>query len=127
MHTDPIADLLTRIRNAMTAGHETVRVPYSKMKMNVLAVIKNNQFIEDFKEVKEGDHPEIEVSLKDDRRDIHFRRISSPGQRIYVKKDQLKRVKSGLGITIISTSHGVMCNNDAMKKNLGGELICEIY
>lgn len=127
MHTDPISDLLTRIRNAMAVGHEVVRCPHSKMKMNVLKVLKEKTFIEDFKEVKDGKFTEIEITLKEDLRDLTLKRISTPGQRIYVKKDQLKTVKSGLGITIISTSKGVMTGLQAKKANLGGELICEVY
>lgn len=127
MHTDPISDLLTRIRNAINAGHETATVPYSKIKMGILAVIKAKGFITDFKEVKVGNHPEIEITLNEEMHKITLKRVSKPGQRIYVKKEDLKTIKSGLGFTIISTSKGVMEGAEAKKQRLGGELICEIY
>ena len=127
MHTDPIADLLTRIRNAINAGHETVVIPHSKMKLSILQVLKEKGFIDAVEEVKSGQFPELKVMLKDDIRRLTLKRISTPGQRIYVKKGDMKSVKSGLGITIVSTSKGVMSGLEAKKQNLGGELICEIY
>lgn len=127
MHTDPIADLLTRIRNASRAHHESVVVSHSKMKENILQILKERGFIEDYKTDKEGQFPALNIELKEDRKDLSLVRVSKPGQRIYVKKDEIKKVKSGLGIAIISTSKGLMTNLDARKANLGGELICEIY
>ncbi|MFA6992864.1 MAG: 30S ribosomal protein S8 [Candidatus Gracilibacteria bacterium] len=128
MNTDPIADLLTRIRNASRAHHEKVVAPYSKVKENIVKVMKNRGFIENYK-VSSDDNSfkTLEILLKEDRSDLNTRRISHPGQRIYVKKDDLKMIKSGLGITIISTSKGIMTNSEARKQNLGGEIICEIY
>lgn len=127
MHTDPIADMLTRIRNAAAAHHEVVSMPHSKAKENVLKIMKENGYIEDYEESTEGAHKELVIKLTEKADKLTFRRVSKPGQRIYVKKDDLKMVKSGLGIAIVSTSKGVMSNNEARKQNLGGELICEIY
>ena len=127
MHTDPIADLLTRIRNAANAHQQNVSVPHSRTKESILKVMKENNFIEDFEIVKNGDYDFFDVTLKEDRKDLTFKRVSKPGQRIYIKKEDLKPVKSGLGISILSTSKGIMTNKEARQQNVGGELICEIY
>lgn len=128
MNTDPIADLLTRIRNASRAHHQKVVAPHSKLKESVLKVMKEKGFIEDFATTSDNkDFKSLEITLKEERSDITIKRISSPGQRIYVKREELKMIKSGLGITIISTSKGVMSNLEARKQNLGGELLCEIF
>jgi small subunit ribosomal protein S8 len=128
MNTDPIADLLTRIRNASRVHHTTTLVPHSKVKESILKVLKEKDFILDYKvESDKKGFKSILVTLNENRSDITLKRVSSPGQRIYVKKEDLKVIKSGLGITIISTSKGVMTNLEANKQNLGGELLCEIY
>ncbi|MBI4235661.1 30S ribosomal protein S8 [Candidatus Peregrinibacteria bacterium] len=127
MHTDPIADLLTRIRNGQKAHHERVTVPHSTIKENILKVLQNKGFIENYETAKEGNFNVLQIALKEDRSNINFRRISKPGQRIYTKTTDLKTVKSGLGITILSTSKGIMSNMEAKKQKLGGEVICEIY
>jgi small subunit ribosomal protein S8 len=129
MHTDPIADLLTRIRNANSANHETTICPHSKMKEDVLNVMKGFGFIEDYEtETNEKNFKSLIIKLKENQPELTLTRISKPGQRIYVKREDLKRpVKSGLGIKILSTSKGVMSNVEAKKENVGGELICEIY
>ena len=128
MNTDPIADLLTRIRNASRAHHDKVSVPHSKLKENIAKVMKEKGFIDNFTVTNnEKGFNELEVSLNEEKSDITLKRISSPGQRIYVKNNELKTIKSGLGISILSTSKGIMTNIDAKKQNLGGELICEIY
>ncbi|MBT4916932.1 30S ribosomal protein S8 [Candidatus Peregrinibacteria bacterium] len=127
MYTDPIADLLTRIRNATSAHHEKVSVPHSKLKESILKVMKGKDFIDDYKATEEEGKKNIQIILKEDRQDLVLKRKSKPGQRIYIKKEDLKPVKNGLGILIISTSKGVMTNSDAYKQNLGGELICEMY
>ena len=128
MNTDPIADLLTRIRNAQKAHHQVVRVPHSTIKENILKILKQWNFIQDFKVKNHEDkvQKELEVLLKEDKV-LTMRKISKPGQRIYVKKDELRLIKSGLGISIVSTSKGLMTNIEAKKQNMGGELICEIY
>ena len=127
MNTDPIADLLTRIRNAASARHQKTAVPYSKLKIAVLNVFKKNHFINDFKVVKNGTFDEIAIDLNTDLKTINLKRVSKPGQRIYIKKDQVKPVLNGYGIAVISTSKGVMTNKDAVRQGLGGELICEIW
>jgi len=128
MNTDPIADLLTRIRNASRAHHDNVTIPYSKIKEGILDILKKMKFVSDFKvTTNEKNFKEITVELLEERSNVTLKRISKPGQRIYVKSQDLKAVKNGLGITILSTSKGVMTNLQARKQNLGGELICEIY
>jgi len=126
MNTDPIADLLTRIRNADSAHHQSVNVPYSTMKKNILKVMKKYKFIENYEINQDDTHKTIDITLKEDREKITLRRISKPGQRIYVKSKDLKIIKSGLGISILSTPKGLMSNIEARKENLGGEIICQI-
>ncbi len=126
MHTDPIADLLTRIRNAAHASHEETSVNYSKLKENILKVMKEKGFIENYQVEEENGLKMISISLKEGQPTLTLKRVSKPGQRIYIKKENLKQIKSGLGIAIISTSKGIMTNSQARKEGLGGELICEI-
>ena len=127
MLTDPIADLLTRIRNAYLARKESLSVPHSKTKMAILEVMKKRKFISDFKEGKGEKFPEITIDLNQARRAITLKRVSKPGQRIYVKSSQVKKVNGGLGVAIISTPKGVLSGEEAQKQNLGGEIMCEIY
>ncbi|MCK9186174.1 30S ribosomal protein S8 [Candidatus Gracilibacteria bacterium] len=127
MNTDPIADLLTRIRNALNAHHETTSVPYSKMKESILGILKDKKFIEGYEIQEEGKMKVIEIELKDGKDELILKRISKPGQRLYVKTEELQSIKNGLGIQIISTSQGLMSGSEAKKKKLGGELICEVY
>lgn len=127
MHTDPIADLLTRIRNSYTAHHEELSVSHSKMKESVVKILKEHGFVEDYETEVQGAFKIINIILKDNLSDLTFKRVSKPGQRIYVKNADLKAVKSGLGLCILSTSKGLMTNSDAKRQKLGGELICEIY
>jgi small subunit ribosomal protein S8 len=127
MNTDPIADLLTRIRNAQNAHQASVNLPHSKIKEGILDIMKKWKFIEDYKVENEGINKSLNVTLREDREKLTLKRVSKCGQRIYVKKEDLKIIKSGLGISILSTSQGLMTNLDAKKHNIGGELICEIY
>lgn len=127
MNTDPIADLLTRIRNANNANLSELTAPHSAIKENVLKVMKQYGFIDEFKVDTIENRKYIILKLKEDRRNMTIRRVSSPGQRIYIKNSDIKVVKSGLGIQIISTSKGVISNVEARKQNLGGEVLCEIY
>lgn len=126
MNTDPIADLLTRIRNASKKSHTNVSMPYSKIKENIIKVIKEKGFLGDYKVESDKNFKTITITLKEERQDMTLKRISKPGQRIYIKKNELKPIKSGLGILVISTSKGIMSNIEAKKQNLGGEVICEI-
>ncbi len=126
MHTDPIADLLTRIRNAAKAHHEKVEMPYSIIKEDMLKVMKQMKFIDDYKVSTEGKFKVLVVDLSPSREEMVLRRISKPGQRIYLKSKDLKIIKSGLGITILSTPKGIMSNLEARKQNVGGEVLCEL-
>lgn len=129
--TDPIADMLTRLRNASAAKHETVDMPYSKFKANIAEILKREGFIKDFtaKEAKVGQT--LEVTLKygpNGERSIQgIKRISKPGLRIYSKAEDLPRVLGGLGTAVISTSKGMMCDRDARKLGVGGEVIAYIW
>lgn len=125
--TDPIADLLTRIRNAYMAGKESLVIPHSKTKMAILEVMKQRKFIHEYKEEKGAKFPEINVTLSENRQGITLKRISKPGQRIYVKSGSLSKVNGGLGVAIVSTPKGIMSAEEAKKEKVGGELMCEIY
>ena len=126
MNTDPIADLLTRIRNASMANHETTSVPSSKVKKQILQVMKEKEFIKDFKETSE-DKPQKVLNIKlFPGKSLSLKRISKPGQRIYKKSDEIFPVLRGYGFSIISTSQGIMTGEEARKKRVGGELICEV-
>lgn len=127
MHTDPIADLLTRIRNAHKSGHEKLTIGYSTQKDAILHVLAKKNWIKKFEIKKNGSFKEAEIILNHEKPEIHLKRISKPGQRIYVKKHEIKKIKNGLGIAIVSTSKGIMSGEEAYHENLGGELICEIY
>jgi small subunit ribosomal protein S8 len=126
MTTDPIADMLTRIRNAQNARKEVVRIPHSKQKLAILKVLESNEFVGKVNETKGAKFPEIEVDLKLGG-EFQFNRISKPGRRIYTKAEEIKPVLSDLGISVISTSAGFLTNREAKEKKLGGEIICEVY
>ncbi len=128
MMTDPIADMLTRIRNAQMVGKASVTMRASKVKAAIANVLKDEGFIRDFK-VEEGEKPQLTVLLKYYQGKAvieEVNRVSRPGLRIYRTKDNLPRVKGGLGIAIISTSKGMMTERNAKAQNLGGEVICEV-
>lgn len=128
MYTDPIADLLTRIRNAQSARKYTITVGHSKQKENILTVMKENDFIESYDIAETGKgKKEITINLRTDITQLNLRRDSKPGQRIYRKADELREVRNGLGIQIVSTSAGFMTSKEAHDKNMGGEIICTIY
>ena len=126
MISDPIADMLTRIRNAQHARKPVVRIPFSKQKLAILKVLESNGFIGKIVETDSEKFPIIEVELKSGE-GFQFRRISKPGRRIYTKSNEIKPVLSDLGIAVISTSAGFLTNKEAKEKKLGGEIICEIY
>ncbi len=129
--SDPLADLLTRVRNAQMAEHETVDVPYSKLKASVAAILKSEGFIADFEEAGEGVERRLHLTLKyDDNRNgiiVGITRVSSPGQRIYVKSGHIPKVMSGFGIGIISTSTGVISDREANARGVGGEFLCKVW
>lgn len=127
MYTDPIADLLTRIRNASMARHETTTVPSSKVKKQILQVMKDQGLIENFSEKStDGPQKDLVINLILGKK-VSLKRISKPGQRIYRKSEELFPVLRGYGFSIVSTSQGIMTGDDARKKGVGGELICEAY
>lgn len=130
MMTDPIADMLTRIRNAALARHDRTEIPASKLKKAVADILKSEGYIADVR-ASEGDTDKLTIVLKYGRDRSSaidgVRRVSRPGRRVYVKHDRIPRVLSGLGISILSTSHGLMSDRDARKHKLGGELICEVW
>lgn len=130
--TDPIADYLTRIRNAQKAGHPIVEIPASKMKKGITEILYNQGYILKYKFVDEGPQGHIKIALKYDKQSKdpiikRLQRISTPGLRKYVKGGELPRIINGLGIAIVSTSRGLMTDKQARKENIGGELICYIY
>ena len=126
---DPISDLLTRIRNAQMAGHETVSLPASRTKLAILKVLVDEGFVDDYS-VLEGVKPEILVSLKYFQGQPVIReidRVSRPGLRIYKKCAELPSVRGGLGISIISTNHGVVSDRQARENGIGGEVLCTVF
>ena len=129
--TDPIADFLTRIRNAATAGHRTVDVPASKMKAGLAAILKEQGYITDYQRLDEGPQGLIRMRLRyiDDGTPamLGLRRISRPGLRRYAQVADLPRVRNGLGIAVISTSHGLMTDKEARRKKIGGEVLCYVW
>jgi small subunit ribosomal protein S8 len=131
MVTDPIADMLTRIRNALVAGHEAVQVPASKMKIAIAKVLKKEGFIRDFEVVPEGVKRDIRIDLaysgKKEPTISGLRRVSKPGLRVYVQKREIPRVYGGLGIAILSTPQGVMTGQEAWRRQVGGEILCYVW
>lgn len=132
--TDPIGDMLARIRNAAKARHDVARVPASKIKAAIAGLLKAEGYISDYRTEKwgEGEKKEtLTIVLKFDReKDAAFqgmRRVSRPGRRVYVSHDDIPRVLSGLGTAILSTSHGLMTDKEARRQKLGGELLCEVW
>ena len=129
--TDPIADLLTRIRNANAVRHEVVEVPSSNMKKAVANILLQEGYIKEINEYNDGVVPMLRISLKygaDKERVITgIKRISKPGLRVYCKKDEIPKVLSGLGIAIISTSTGLLVDREARKAGLGGEVVCYVW
>ena len=131
MVTDPIADLLTRIRNALVAGHEVVQVPASKMKIAIADVLKKEGFISDFEVMPEGVKRSIRIGLayggKKEPIISGLRRVSKPGLRVYVQKREIPRVYGGLGIAILSTPQGIMTGQEAWRRQVGGEVLCYVW
>jgi len=129
--TDPVADMLTRIRNANTAGHTTVDVPASKMKKAIAEILKKEGFIKDYEVVNDNAQGTIKIELKygpNKEKTIYgIKKISKPGLRVYAKADQVPKVLGGLGIAIISTSNGVITDKEARKLGVGGEVICYVW
>jgi len=130
--TDPIADFLTRIRNAQQARHRVVEIPSSRLKQKLTEILYDQGYIHRYKFVDEGPQGLIKIALRYDKESNEpvirkLGRISKPGLRKYAKADELPRVINGLGIAIVSTSHGVMTSKQAAAEKVGGELICYVY
>ena len=128
--TDPIADMLARIRNAVSANHRTLTMPGSKVKLKIAEILKQEGYIEDTAWKAEGPQGAIEIKLRwqDGQSAIEgLQRISTPGQRRYARGDQIPKVRNGLGILIVSTSRGMMTDRAARRAGVGGELVCSIW
>jgi small subunit ribosomal protein S8 len=127
--SDPIADMLTRIRNANSAYHEKVEMPASTMKAAVLDILKEEGFVKNYESVNEGKTLKVTLKYGSNKEKVitGIKRISKPGLRVYAKKEELPRVLGGLGIAVISTSQGVMSDKKARKLGLGGEVIAYVW
>ncbi len=128
--TDPIADMLTRIRNAIMVNQNEINLPYSSMKERLAKELVKTRFIDGAKSEKVGDFKRLMVTINapaTNARINKIERISKPGRRLYAKADEMPRIMNGRGIVIVSTSQGLMTGNDAKKKRVGGELICKVY
>lgn len=133
MNSDPIADMLARLRNAALARHEVTRMPASKLKLAIAELLKAEGYVADVRQEELGDsvQPTLTVTLKYGRdRSCAFggiKRVSRPGRRVYVGHEDIPRVLSGLGVSIISTSQGVLTDKEARRRRVGGELLCEVW
>lgn len=129
--TDPIADMLTRVRNASSARHEQVDVPASRVKEAIARILRDEGFIQSFERIDEGPQGILRLRLKygTDRRRVlmGLRRISRPGLRVYARKEQLPRVLGGIGVAVVSTSQGIVTDGEARRLGLGGEVLCYIW
>lgn len=128
--SDPIADMLTRIRNAINAGHLRVDIPSSKMKVAIARILKNEGFVKNFKIIDDKKQKLLRIYLKYGQNKqpaiYSLKRVSKPGRRVYLQADDLKPVLNNIGVLILSTSKGVITNKAAKKLNIGGEALCEI-
>ncbi|MBW1678357.1 MAG: 30S ribosomal protein S8 [Deltaproteobacteria bacterium] len=129
--TDPLADMLTRIRNANMAKHSKVDVPASKMKISVAKILKDEGYIKNYKLIKDRKDGILRIYLKYDEFNegviVGLKRLSKPGRRIYVKKDSIPLILNGMGIAVLSTSKGMLADREAKKLNVGGELLCSLW
>ncbi len=129
--TDPIADMLTRIRNANAAGHDQVSIPASRLKVEIARILKEEGFIQDWKLISEGPQGTLRIVLKygpkRERVLRGLRRISKPGLRVYVRRQTIPRVRGGLGVAILSTSRGVLTDRQARRLGVGGEVLCYVW
>ena len=129
--TDPVADMLTRIRNASQVRHESVMMPHSKMKLAIAKILKDEGFIRDYDLPRGQAHPTLRLHLAyRDRREpaiSGLKRVSKPGLRVYVGKGEIPRVYGGLGVAILSTPEGVMAGRQAWRRGVGGELLCYVW
>jgi len=130
MHSDPIADLLTRIRNGAQARLASVEVPHSKIKVDICRILQEEGYIKGYEITSESRFPAIRIQLRYDKKKPVIKRIariSKPGLRVYKPADELKPVRSGLATRIVTTSQGVMTDREARKRHIGGEVLCEVW
>ncbi len=129
--TDPVADLLARIRNAIRSRHQKVDVPASKLKFEIARILKEEGYIANFKPVEEEGHKVLRIYLKYSNNDeaaiSNLARVSKPGCRVYVRRSEIPRVLGGMGINILTTPRGVMTGRQARKEGVGGEILCEVW
>ena len=128
--TDPISDMLTRIRNAIAVGKGEVSLPYSKIKLSVAQILVKNGFLSDVSSSGKGIDKKIVIVINEENSNpkiTEIDRLSRPGRRLYVKAKEIPKVKSGRGMVVVSTPKGVMSGDDAKKSAIGGELICKVY
>jgi len=129
MMTDPVSDMLTRIRNAALARHERTLVPASQLKKHIAEILKSEGFIADVRQEEDPRHLTIVLKYGRDRTSAidGIKRVSRPGRRVYVRHDRIPRVLSGMGVAILSTSRGIMSDKEARRQKVGGELLCEVW
>ena len=129
--TDPIADMLARIRNAVSAKHSRVDIPASKLKLEIARILKEEGYIANYKAVEEEGHKVLRVYLKysnsDEAAISNLERVSKPGCRVYVRRDEIPRVLGGMGINILTTPRGVMTGRQARREGVGGEVLCQVW
>jgi small subunit ribosomal protein S8 len=129
--TDPIADLLTRIRNAQIAKHDRLDVPVSRLKVEIAKLLKDEGFIKNFREIEAVPQGTLRIFLRYSTEGVpaisHLQRVSKPGRRVYRKADEIQPVRNGLGIGIVSTSQGLLTDAQARERRVGGELLCQIW
>ena len=129
--SDPLSDLFTRLRNGMRAGHDRVDVPASRLKESVLKVLEQEGFVSSFRKVQEAGRPVLRVGLKYDHEGepivAGLERVSRPGRRVYAKADAIPEVLGGLGVSIVSTSQGIVTDKTARQSRLGGEVLCNVW
>jgi len=129
--TDPVADMLTRLRNAISSRHQKVDVPASKLKVEIARILKEEGYISNFKATEEEGHKVLRIYLKYSNNNeaaiSNVARVSRPGCRVYVRRAEIPRVLGGLGINILTTPRGVMTGRQARKEGLGGEVLCEVW
>jgi small subunit ribosomal protein S8 len=127
MTTDPIADMLTRIRNGIASGKTEIIVPYSKLKASIAEIMQNNGYLGKVTVVEDGSFKQLNLMLDGNSQPESLVRVSKPGRRIYAKASEIPSVRTGRGIVIVSTPAGIMTGKDARSKGVGGELICKVY
>lgn len=129
--SDPIADMLTRIRNGVMANFDSLKMPLSKLKVGIAKVLKQEGYINDYQVLDEGVQGTLKIDLKygpnNEKVITGIRRISKPGLRQYQKTDRIPKVMTGLGVAILTTSHGIITDREARERNVGGEVLCEVW